>query len=178
MTATTIPIWREGILYVDKKPLYIVRHTDFPGGESAVGVYGISAQDYKQSKGKVIHKDWHTVTTRPPFKKGSSLLADKALNFFKPEVHKVEKPAIFTARVINGVGTWDGKRGKGFNEYMPDRLDRQNNRWLQGEPTGVFITLDSIKWQDVTQYDSDALLNLLVEKEKGNESIYRLDGAR
>lgn len=178
MTATTIPIWKDGILWVKHKPVYIVRLTEFPGGESAVGVYGISKEDYKNSKGKVVNKDWHTVIDKVPFAENSSVLANIARSKFKAKKHKVEKPALFTARVQNGVSTFGGKEGYGFYELTPDHRDAQTNRWIQGNRTGVFILLDDIKWDDITRYDEDALINLLKESEKGNESIYRLDGNR
>ena len=175
MVATTIPIWREGVLTVKKKPLYIIRQVDFPGGESVVGVYGISKEDYKRSKGTVIHKDWQTVSDRSPFS-GQSALSEIANSSFKPTYKKVEKPALFTSRVVNGIGTFGGEEGLGFYEYTSDVYDKVRGKYKQGQPTGVFILLDDIKWEDDTNMDEEALLSLLIAKDKTRDGVYHLDG--
>lgn len=174
MAATTIPIWREGILYVNKKPMYIVRQTDFPGGESAVGVYAVSEKDYKASKGTVIKPDWQLKERTSQFN-GASVLSDIAKRKEKLDLVKVEKPALYTSRVVNGIGTFGGKEGLGFFEYTQEKYNQVTREYEPGQPTGVFILLDDIRWEDKIHMDDKSLLQLLTETNTmKQEGLYRL----
>lgn len=177
MGATVIPIWREGILSINKVPRYIVRQTDFPGGESVVGVYKVSERDYKASKGKVINKDWET-KQEPSHFSGDTLLAGIAKSKETRKNIKVEKPALYTSRVQNGIGTFGGKEGLGFFEYEPEEYSAIQHKYLPSKPTGVFILLDDIKWTTDTNMDEKALIRLLTATDNPSqhmEGLYRFD---
>lgn len=174
MGASVIPLWREGVLKFKGEPRYIVRQTDFPSGESVVGVYNVSKETYKESKGKMIVKDW-SYEQKPSEFKGETPLAEIARKKEKKVMQRREKPALYTSRVMSGISTFGGKEGLGFYEYTPERYNPIKHGYEQSEKTGVFILLDDIKWFNELHMDNKELMKLLTEVPKETwEGFYEL----
>ena len=162
MGATVVPVWREGVLWFNKEPQYIIRQTDFPGGESVVGVYNVSKETYKESNHEVIVKDWSVVQQPIPFSENTPL-ARFARSKVAPKKERREKPALYTSRVVDGISTFGGKEGLGFYEYTPEEYSATRRAYLPSTKTGVFILLDDVKWYTDIHMDNKALLKLLTE---------------
>ena len=174
MGASVVPLWREGILKFKGEPRYIIRQTDFPSGESVVGVYNVSKETYKESHGKMIVKDW-SYEKKPSEFRGETPLAEIARKKEKPVMQRREKPALYTSRVMNGIGTFGGKEGLGFYEYTPERYNPIKRAYDPSEKTGVFILLDDIKWLNELHMDNRELMKLLTEVPKETlEGFYEL----
>lgn len=174
MGASVIPLWREGVLKFKGEPRYIVRQTDFPSGESVVGVYNVSKETYKESNGKMIVKDW-SYEQKPSEFRGETPLAEIARKKEKKVMQRREKPALYTSRVMNGISTFGGKEGLGFYEYTPERYNPIKHGYEQSEKTGVFILLDDIKWLNELHMDNKELMKLLTEVPKETwEGFYEL----
>ena len=174
MGASVVPLWREGILKFKGEPRYIVRQTDFPSGESVVGVYDVSKETYKSSRGKMVVKDWSYEPTPSQFL-GKTPLSEIARSKEKKSYRRKEKPALYTSKVVNGISTFGGQEGLGFYEYTPERYNPVRRAYDPSEKTGVFILLDDVQWYNELHMDNRELMKLLTETPKSVlEGYYEL----
>lgn len=149
------------------KPIYVIEHAEELGGADIVAVYRV------KENSKPVVKDFQSVETRFKYRESTFLggLANKKLEAQKevPVKRKVEnKPPLFLAPITLGVGTFTGKLERGFYEREQDRfvLDNGKPKIQYGENTGVFIGLDSVKWDkafvnagdSINQYVQDKLI--------------------
>lgn len=137
------PYVREGIIFVNKKPEYVVEYIyDESNPRDYITVYKPESEDNPVKA--------YTLVDRTKQFKGTTKLSAIARSRIKPErkVERVVDPPLFMAPIVEGVSTFTGKFGDGFYEREPDQLVAGNNqmRVEKGDYTGVFISLDDIRW--------------------------------
>lgn len=131
---------REGVYYVDKKPIYIIDLMD-----EYVDPYVLVFAVQDDSDVENPTKKWKTETIMPPaFLHTTELsrLANEQTHRNKLTSRKVNviNPPLFMSPVIEGVDTFTQEESQGFNEKSPDK------ETSDGLPTGVFITLATVRW--------------------------------
>lgn len=142
--------WREGVLYINAEPKYIVRHVLGNGNEQDyVAVFQVDSEIYERSKGQRIEK---RVSILPQRRfTGGSFLANLGNQMLEQRAKRTPPkfrtdPPIYVSTVQQGVGTFTNKKGAGFKEYTPDKVDVNLGKFVRGIQTGVFILLDDIEW--------------------------------
>lgn len=159
--------YREGILKVGDTPKYIVRQIEH-NNSSWVFVYEVSSKDYRESKGKVVIKAWHTVEKKITFGKTPlGALANEKKGKTTPK--KVVRPYIYSSIIIDGKSTLTDREGPGFFEKFPQT---QNQRREEQGRTGVFISLDEIEWEKDFHVDAKSMMKEL--DNSGKENMYKL----
>lgn len=141
--------YREGVLKFDKEPYLIIKEVAMANGTHYVAAYDYSKEMYKRSNGEVIRKAYAEYETPTAFST-KSVMGKKALSLFGSRNKKVVKelPAKFIAPIVEGTDTFTGKTGLGFYERADDK--EINGQFVEGEPTGVFVLLEHIKFGKVT----------------------------
>lgn len=133
-----------------KKPIYIVELAEENGGGAdIVSVYGIKANS------NVVQKDYEEIIVKAGYKETTELakVASKVLKARKggvPQKRELRtKPPLFLAPVVESIGTFTNVVERGFFEREPDRFRMEDGKpYIQyGKNTGVFIGLNSIKWE-------------------------------
>lgn len=165
--------YREGLLKFDKEPYLIIREIVTDNGNRYIAAYGVATDVYKKSEGEVVRKAY-TMVQKPALFTGGSVMSRKAQQIFarKEEERAVERPPKFIAPVIVGTDTFTGKVGYGFYEHTDDR--EVAGEFIQGKPTGVFISLDLVKFGD-TKIDEGSLIAAAKEAVTGrSEGFYEL----
>lgn len=145
-----------GHLVVAGEPTYIVEVMEEGAGKESqyITVYGVAkgsnppARDYIM---KEITQGYKTTTTL-------GLLASK---MFAPKksLKREEKAPLFMTDIVYGVDTFTGKHSRGFYERARDTFQYSGGKTKVqfGEPTGVFISLESITWTKVVITPEDIL---------------------
>lgn len=145
------------------KPIYIVEYAEELGGTDLVSVYGVKANS------KVVEKDYEVIVEKQSYGKDTFLgeLANKVHGKNLPDKRVVRtKPPLFIAPVVIGVGTFTGKTELGFYERAKDRFVTTGTGVgvEYGKNTGVFIGLNSIKWEKTFINASDTLQSFVADK--------------
>lgn len=126
-------------------PTYIVEMIEDESGIEVVTIWGV----YPESSPP--RKDFTPVTQEITYRTETTL-GQLASKLFKPKSKRafVEKPPLFMTPIVYGTDTFTGKYGKGFHERTPDRIVRNEKavRIEHGKYTHVFISLESVKWQN------------------------------
>lgn len=143
------------------KPIYIVEHAEEQGGADIVSVYTV-----KEGSQPPI-KDFETIERKFKYKEGTYLgkLANRLLGDSAPVKKVVEdKPPLFLAPVTYAKGTFTGNFERGFYEREKDRFTVSEGKMkiIYGDNTGVFIGLDSVKW-DKAYVDAGDLTSKYVQ---------------
>ncbi|AID17125.1 hypothetical protein QLX41_gp037 [Listeria phage LMTA-94] len=135
-------IMRRGILYIRKKPEYIVEYVEEASSDTLmVSVFAV------QPKSKPPLKAWTLVDKTFQYNTGTTLgLLAKELKHVPKKTEKRENPPLFIAPALDGVDTFTGRAGKGFYDREPDRAT-SDGKIVQGKHTGVFVGFDSITWE-------------------------------
>lgn len=132
---------QEGVLYFKKQAIYIIEKIE--SENDVVFVY-----DVHDGKAEYPIKEFElqTLSNELP---GGSLISDtvKRLIPKKETKKKVDKPPIFIAPVVDGIDTITQAQGEGFFERQPDTLDPMSGNIIEGNRTGIFISLKSIEWR-------------------------------
>jgi len=140
----------------EKKPLYIAEyHTS--GEPRSIAIYGVTTE--KLADGTVYYDKKYTVKKTQHTKYDTStLLGRLAQGDTKPETVKAKEYdlPIFIETIEQGVDTFTHKEGDGFWEHTRGRFDPEDG-YVMGEKTGVFICLDSFKWQDAKYRFTDVM---------------------
>lgn len=160
-----IPVHRTGVLYVldtdinEKVPTYVVEEQYYDRNDRYYRVYGV----FKKNGKAYPIKDYKEVPKpdKQDELRGTSNLVKLAKRMFKgskkkPQILKAEKPPLFMAPGMNGVDTFTGQKCFGFKEYSPDKYLQGN--YIEGQPTGVFLNIDLIRWGDA-KIDIDDIIN-------------------
>ncbi|AAX92366.1 hypothetical protein TwortDSMZ_163 [Staphylococcus phage Twort] len=136
----------EGIYYFKEEPIYWIEHIE-ENSDEYVFVYAI--QDKKEEKPQKAYKVEEVTKTL----KGGTYLSNriKSLIPVKKQYKKVYKEPLFVANIIPsgiGIDTITGRSGKGFFERQrEERITTSKGVTVKGgDYTGVFITLENIKW--------------------------------
>lgn len=134
---------------VEEKPVYIVELAEESYGTSVVSVF--SAVQERSGDHVVVQKAYTENITKPSFK-GTTFLGKVAQKVheksLKPKRVVTTKPPVFLAPVVMGVDTFTQEHGLGFYEREPDKFVMKDGHPSieYGKNTGVFICLNSIKW--------------------------------
>lgn len=134
---------------VEEKPVYIVELAEEPYGTNIVSVF--SAVQVGKGDHLVVQKAYTETITQPSFKNTTFLgkVAQKVHEKnLKPKRIVTTKPPVFLAPVVPGVDTFTREEGLGFYEREPDKFVIKDGQPTieYGKNTGVFICLNSIKW--------------------------------
>lgn len=171
--ANLLTYHKKGILWVEKKPYYIV---DLIKEENLayVAVYKVhpGTEDNPQKLAQEIND------AQPRFS-NSTRLGQLANAMFPTKAVKkwVPYPPIFIAPVVpNRLNTFTGKYEEGFFEREPDREGVQAGERviIRGKSSGVFIGLSSIEWEPKYTIPTESLVKTLREYEK--TSFYDFEG--
>lgn len=163
---------RRGVLWADKKPVYIIelvkeRDTAYVLAFE-VQTEGVDPKSPPMKKGQFIPKktaqfNQQTVLGR---------IADALYSRNKTEAKSWRpSPPVFVCPVVhNQRDTFSGKTGSGFFEHTPDRWTTQGGqrKYERGTPTGVFVGLDSIVWEDKVTIPADSVVKAF-SAEGGND---------
>jgi hypothetical protein len=164
---------KRGVLWVEKKPYYIVEHVQEPD-LTYVMVYNVHPGTEKnpQKLAKEIKGKKNTFNTTTRLGQIANALAPaKEIKKWEP------KPPLFTAPVVpSHVATLTGKREAGFFEREPDRMIAQGGekKFVRGRNTGVFIGLSSIEFEDKLRIPTESLVNTLTKYK--DDLFYDLEG--
>lgn len=142
-----LPKLHRGVLYVggesDKVPIYIVERLEDGNYPEVVRVYDVQKDSDPPIKAFVYQKVRKEI-------RATTAISRLAAKFIKPEEYqvRVEKPPLYISPIVEGKDTFTGFEGDGFLDKEPDKLMRGEGKIIleEGKPTGVFITLASIKW--------------------------------
>lgn len=158
--------WLRGLLTINtdkgKEGIYIAEYqTDPQSFDIPIAVYGVKKVNFKNQKG-VIETHWdknfeeeeekHTVyspSTKLAAIKGEMLGKN---NTYSKTIKKYFPP-LFVTIIETGTDSFTGKKGHGFYEETPSRLQGKN--FVRGNKTGIFICLDSFHWKDAQYRASD-----------------------
>lgn len=148
-------MYREGSMIVQGEPYFIARQivTNNANGinNNMIMIFDVSKDMWRASDKRVIRKAYKKVIPESPYTGTTTLskLAQKAIS--KQEPYYVDLPDKYTVPVVPGMGTNRGEEDLGFYE-----------RDVNGEPTGVFITLNDIQF-DEWKVDTDSIVQLATE---------------
>lgn len=142
-----------GVLYLSKQPYYIIEMVALDGnppefvtvfaaqkpkGKLLKGVKQAPIKAYKEEE--VIQNEYKETTN----------LGKLASKKYKPtkKIKRVENDPLFMTDILEGVDTFTEKVGLGFYELTPQTVKYVSKGMVyeKGDPTGVFISLDSIQW--------------------------------
>jgi len=151
---------KRGVLWVEKKPYYIVELVKEPEVTYVVA-YGVQkgTEDNPQKAMKEVKVETNTFSTQTRLGQIASQLLPR-----KKQIKFVPKQPLFIAPVIpNQIATLTGKRESGFFEREPDRVTTVGGeiKYLRGKNTGVFIGLSSISWEDKVIIPPDSILKTI-----------------
>lgn len=125
-----------------EKPLFIVEHVHDPSmeGNDIIIAYGLKSgvpEPVKNYREKVYKTTYNNAT---PLGRLANEIGRK------PQRKRVEElPPLYVTPVVPGIDTFTNQPGLGFFEREADSF-RADGTVSEGKSTGVFITLDSIKW--------------------------------
>lgn len=121
-------------------PIYYVEYLEDPYGLDTVTIF-----QPKIVEG-VVTKAFNVKELSVGYNTGSILgqLAGD-LKPKKSQIEYVDSPPLYVAILDKGRDTLTDEYGLGFYDRVPDRITADGNI-KEGVPTGVFITLSSIKW--------------------------------
>lgn len=149
-----VNIYTEGVLYIIgdksyKEPQYIIDKVEYPDG---LVTYIVYASKPNTSGSKLPVKDYKTIEVKKqaPHFSGHTILSNLAASLIDQDDKKtgqrqrIVKPPLYISYQERGTDTFTGKPCIGFKEYTPDKVIR--NRFIKGEPTGVFVNEDNIRW--------------------------------
>lgn len=150
-------LFHEGILYVDRVPVYIVEYYDDGTSDTYVSVFNVAEVSRKENASREAKKYPRKAYEVRNIKKGfagNTVLSDLAAKIYKPKEYtrEVDKPPMFVAPIQYGKDTFQENEGMGFYERTKDRFVRKTKGSKDvsiepGNQTGVFISLDSIDWR-------------------------------
>lgn len=168
-TESTPTLIRRGVLSLktDKglQAIYIIEHAEEKESDDIVSVYAVK----KDSNPPV--KDFEAKEVYYKYRE-STLLGKLANQVFskklsKPEEKVEEKPPLFLAPITEGTDTITEVEGPGFYEREPDKFRiKEGKPFVEyGENTGVFIGLNSIKWEKAFVQTRGLLEDYIRDKE-------------
>lgn len=141
----TPSVMNEGVIMIQGTPHYIVERLESPSGigDDFVTVYEAKG-DSKNPVKAYTYKETEVFYSAETF---LGKLANK-LNPPKKDKRKVTNRPIFTAEVEYGIDTFTKAEGLGFYERTKMKPVVKDGHYIVegGKKTGVFISLDSIKW--------------------------------
>lgn len=152
---TNHPPWlKTGVYSVDNKPHYIVElYVDGGGTPRHVTIYEAVGDDINTAgKAFTVEKK------RTGFPK-RSLLGKKASDKYPDKVRGsivVNRP-LYMSEVEEGRDTFTEHIGEGFQDRV--KVDVMPKGVSGGEPTGVFITLNSITWLKVSTLLEESIIH-------------------
>lgn len=169
---------RRGVLYVQKKPHYIVEliKEDTASYVMVYAVHPPNDTNDKQEKPKKLARE---VTKKQNVFSKNTLLGQLANRMIpaKSTSRWIPNGPLFIAPVIpNQVATLTGKVEEGFFEREPDReaVLGGERKMVRGEATGVFVGLSSIVWEDKVTIPTESLIKALTEYKQ--DMFYDLEG--
>lgn len=153
-TFNTPGMFHEGVYYAKDRPLYIVEYYNEDGLETYVTVYDVAEQSRVENAPERAIKNPRKAYDRRKERRGFSndtVLSKLAANIYKPKeyMREINRPPVFTAPIEYGRDTFYDVEGMGFFERTKDRYIKKGDKVIAegGKRTGVFITLESIKWR-------------------------------
>lgn len=165
-----------GVLYVSKKPIYIVEIVEENGnpGEYVTVYEAHRPRDVKKDEVIVPVKAYDNVERDLNKVRNTTVLGDIASKIVKPNKkrYKVTKPPLFMEDITVGKDTFTGKEGLGFYEREKDDIKISQKTGItvkRGKRTGVFVSLDSIIWEKLRVPTND-----IVQEYKARKTLYSL----
>lgn len=169
---------KRGVLWVQKKPVYIIELIN-EKDTAYIAAYAVQEENI-DPKAPPIKRGRFEVKPTTQFSKTTTLskLADTIYSKSKKAVRAWKSdPPIFVCPVVhNQQDTFSGKIGSGFFEHTQDRWTTLNGqrKYERGAPTGVFIGLDSIVWEDKVTIPADSFVKAFAAE--GASTFYDLTG--
>lgn len=133
---------KEGVYYYNERPIYLVNLVE-DSSDPYVLVFGIQDTSDTEHLVKAYHEE--EVLAPRKFSRATELsriAAQKKVNDSPSQIKKVKvvNPPLFVSPCIEGEDTFTGETSLGFNDRTPER------ETADSVPTGVFITLGTIRW--------------------------------
>lgn len=166
---------KRGVLYVEKKPYYIVDLIK-EQGMSYVMVYRVHPGTDDNPK-----KLAQELSVKEQVFSNNTRLGQLANAIIPSKVAKtwVVKEPVFMAPVLPvGLNTFTGQEESGFYEREEDKMTVQGGekRMVRGKNTGVFIGLSSIVWEEKIHIPTSSLLQSLTNYQQQQDIFYDLQG--
>lgn len=169
---------KRGVLWVQKKPVYIIELIN-EKDTAYVAAYAVQEENI-DPKAPPIKRGRFEVKPAAQFSKRTTLgkLADSIYSNNKKDVRvwKSDPPVFVCPVVPNQQDTFSGKVGSGFYEHTEDHWTTlgTQRKYERGTPTGVFIGLDSVVWEDKVTISADSFVRAFAAEE--NNSFYDFSG--
>lgn len=142
-----------GMLTVNKEPIYIAEYKDkYP----EIAVYApmkttIDGKDFWDKKFVMDEKPQYRFSEETLLGKlAGKRLGSKNKKLVKKKLYEMP---LFVTDIKMGVDTFTGHHGLGFWDRTPDKSSLKE--YVRGTETGVFICLDSFKWEDIKYTNED-----------------------
>lgn len=143
-----------------KEPIYIAEYKDkYP----EIAVYApmkvkLDGKEYWDKKYVVDDKVQYRFSEETVLGKiAGNRLGDTNKKVLKKRLYEMP---LFVTDIKMGVDTFTGHHGLGFWDRTPDKSTAKE--YIRGTETGVFICLDSFKWEDI-KYTNDDLMEAYKE---------------
>lgn len=161
-----------GVLYVQKKPIYIIEVVEEHGNPAEYVTIYDAHQPRTLSREDLVDitpvKAYDRVEKEIGKIKDTTILGQLASKINKPtkKIIHITKPPLFMTDIQVGVDTFTGKEGKGFYEREKDvvRITGKGMDIKHGDRTGVFISFDSIVWEKLKIPTDDVLMDYQARK--------------
>lgn len=165
-----------GMRKMIEKPIYIVEVAEEGYGTSIASVF----QAVQEGEGDniVVQKAYKESITQQAFKESTFLgkVAQKVHSKnLKPKRVVTTNPPVFLTPIVLGTDTFTGMSGLGFYEREPDRFVIHDGKPTieYGKNTGVFICLNSVKWEKVYVSAGQIVQDYIADK----QLWFNLEGA-
>ena len=150
----------KGVLWYEDKPVYIVEVSKQYGIRKAI-VYEVSEKDYRSFK--VVRPAWRPVDGSADERiVKESIFSTKHNKNISRKTINVENPPLFTAPILESTSTISNTIQEGFYE----RVRRGNTSEMV--PSGAFIGMDDITWEDNANINLDDLVKELSRASKAD----------
>jgi len=162
---------KKGVLWVQKKPYYIV---ELIKEQKLAYVRVYHVQPGTESNPQ---KAMRQVTIKQKAFSTKTLLGQLA-NAITPKKTKVKyepmEPAFIAPVIPNQINTFTGKREEGFFEREPDTITTigGEKKYVRGKNTGVFIGLSSIVWDSKIKIPTESLVNVLTQYREDTDGFF------
>ncbi|MBT9670508.1 hypothetical protein GPK34_00455 [Secundilactobacillus kimchicus] len=147
---------REGVLFLDNKPVWYMVEHDGDGELRYLSVFALAEKSVKRyNKTKDVNdlqRDFKVTVIEPNPYHGKTPLSKLAAQQYKDTHKPIQKvnyrKPIFTTVITTGTDTFSQEFGVGFYEHEPTIHTVVSGKSVQtaGNPTGVFLSLDRVTW--------------------------------
>ncbi|UJH95649.1 hypothetical protein [Bacillus phage vB_BtM_BMBsp2] len=169
ISASDLTYHRRGVLYVEKRPYYIVELIKEPNTALYAVVYAVQPGTESNPKKRAT-----PIINNANRFSGETRLGQIANMMFpvKKTTGWKENPPLFVSPVLSGrVATLTGVNEDGFFERTPDRWTSVGGtkKLEHGQPTGVFIGLSTVEWDTVTHIPVDSLVKAMIRNQQTSD---------